>query len=126
MDVPLNNTLSKEERLYCRKDIDSLLAAGRFVSGGPIRFCYRTPNGAGMCRILVSVPKKNFKHAVKRNLLKRRIREAYRLQKHVLDDIEADILFVYTSKEILSSEEIRVLVGNFLTSLKERCTPHEA
>lgn len=115
-----SNTLSKEERLYCRKDITGLLAGGKFVSGGPIRFCYRTGTGAGFPRIMVSVPKKNFKRAVKRNLLKRRIREAYRLQKHILEGLETDILFIYSSKEVMSSEQIHSLVGNFLSSLAQK------
>ena len=54
-------------------------------------------------RMMVSVPKKCFKRAVKRNLLKRRIREAYRRNK---PSLPMDILFVYLPKEILSYEQI--------------------
>ena len=89
MEFRRPNTLSKEERLYCRKDISELLASGRFWGGFPIRMCARCGNGAGHSRIMVSVPKKLFRRAVKRNLLKRRLREAYRLQKGLLDGIDA-------------------------------------
>lgn len=120
MEALQHNTLSKQERLYCRKDISELLAGGKFVGNGPMRFCYRAGNGCGMSRIMVSVPKKLFKRAVKRNLLKRRIREAYRLQKSLLEGLEMDILFIYNTKEVLSSAEIHQLVGSFLSSLAER------
>lgn len=53
--------------------------------------------------IIVSVPKRNFKRAVKRNLLKRRIRESYRLNKGILtapQGCSINILFVYVAKDI--------------------------
>ena len=63
---------------------------------------------------MVSVPKKLFKRAVKRNLLKRRMREAYRLQKELLGTPGHDILFVYNSGEILPSAVIREEVASLL------------
>lgn len=113
----LHNTLSKEERLYCKKDIADLLAGGKFTGGIPMRFCSRNSTGAGHSRIMVSVPKKLFKRAVKRNLLKRRIRESYRLQKSLLNGQDTDILFIYNTKEILTSEQIYNLVGNYLRTI---------
>ena len=64
-----------------------------------------THAGAGVSRIVVSVPKRLFKRAVKRNLLKRRIREAYRHQKNLLS-APVDILFIYTAPEVLPYEVI--------------------
>ena len=59
------------------------------MSAFPIRVVYRLvepqPNAAQI-QMLVSVPKKHFKRAVKRNRVKRQIREAYRKHKHVLWD----------------------------------------
>lgn len=60
---------------------------------------------AGVSRIVVSVPKRLFKRAVKRNLLKRRIREAYRHQKGLIS-APVDILFIYTAPEVLPYEVI--------------------
>lgn len=64
-----------------------------------------SPAHADASRIVVSVPKRLFKRAVKRNLLKRRIREAYRRQKDLIS-APADILFIYTAQEVLPYEVI--------------------
>lgn len=75
---------------------------------------------------MVSVPKKMFKRAVKRNLLKRRIRESWRKQKHSLYAAGGtDILFIYPSKEILSYEEIYASVGNIIEKINAAQTKTE-
>ena len=73
----------------------------QFSSGNAIP----THADAPVSRIVVSVPKRLFKRAVKRNLLKRRIREAYRHQKDLIS-APADILFIYTAQEVLPYEVI--------------------
>ena len=65
---------------------------------------------------MVSVPKKHFKRAVRRNLLKRRMREVYRLNKELAGPAGCDILFVYNSPEVLSFADIR----DEMTSLMRR------
>ena len=65
-------------------------------------------------RILISVPKRFFKRAVKRNLLKRRIREAYRVQKVA----GVDILFQYASAELADFETIKADVAAILGRIK--------
>ena len=100
-------TLPKQERLCGKKGIDSLLARGKHGSNGPIRYIFATGNGEDFCRILISVPKKLFKRAVKRNLLKRRIRESWRRLKHEMSPATGtDILFIYSTKEVLTYQEI--------------------
>ena len=61
-----------------------------------------------------------FKRAVKRNLLKRRIRESYRKQKHNLT-VEGglDVLFTYSTKEILCYEEIYASIGKIIEKINE-------
>ena len=78
------NGLSREERLRGKNDVSRLIGQGRRGSCSCLHYCWLCPNGAETDRIVVSVPKKLFKRAVRRNLLKRRIREAYRLQKELL------------------------------------------
>ena len=107
MDGNAPNTLPKKERLCGKKGIEKLLARGRHGSVDSIRYRFLTDNGEETNRILISVPKKLFKRAVKRNLLKRRIRECWRKQKHALNiENGMDILFMYSTKEVLTYQEI--------------------
>ena len=118
MDTKAPNTLPKKERLCGKTSIGKLLAKGRHGNVPGLRFLYLTDTGNEDTRIMVSVPKKMFKRAVKRNLLKRRIRESWRRQKHNLAlNGGTDILFIYPSKEILSYEEIYSSVGNIIEKI---------
>ena len=118
MDGNAPNTLPKKERLCGKKGIERLLARGRHGNAGHIRYIYATGNGEDYNRILVSVPKKLFKRAVKRNLLKRRIRESWRRLKHELKTTDGmDILFIYSTKEILTYKEIYECMTNVITRL---------
>lgn len=79
----------KEEHLCSRKDIDRLFNGGgsRSMAAFPLRLVYMgdSPGAAPQpARILISVPKRCFKRAVKRNRVKRQIREAYRMNRHLL------------------------------------------
>ena len=114
----IRHTLPKKERLCGKKGIERLLARGRHGNAGHIRYIYATGNGEDCNRILVSVPKKLFKRAVKRNLLKRRIRESWRRLKHELKTTDGmDILFIYSTKEILTYKEIYECMTNVITRL---------
>ena len=118
MDGNNPNTLPKSERLHGKKCIERLLAEGKYGSMGPLRYRYLTGNGEDKCRILVSVPKKFFKRAVKRNLLKRRIRESWRHLKHQMpNDRGTDILFMYATKEILTYQEIYSHIERIISRL---------
>lgn len=77
------HSFNKEERLCSIKLIDKLFHDGSSFLLYPFRIVWLDDNSesGNTVRVLISVPKKRFKKAVDRNLIKRRIREIYRLQK---------------------------------------------
>lgn len=77
-------TLPKAERLAGRSDIGRLFTRGEAFLVYPIKCTYRWTGEGGGVRMMVLVPKRNHKRAVARNVLKRRMREAYRLHKELL------------------------------------------
>ena len=120
METAQTNTLPKEERLCGKTGISHLLAKGKHGNVPNMRYLCLKDNGKEFNRIMVSVPKKLFKRAVKRNLLKRRIRESYRKQKHDLNlKSGVDLLFMYSTKEVLSYEEIYKTVGQIIRKINE-------
>ena len=110
-------TLSKSERLCGKKAIAGLMEHGKGGSTGCLR--YKFLPGTDVSRILVSVPKRFFKRAVKRNLLKRRIRESYRLQKDLLP-VPVDIAFLYQAREVLSYDDIYAAMTAALAAVSSK------
>jgi ribonuclease P protein component len=100
-------TFRKEERLSKRKQIQELFAKGSSFYLYPFKLILLPAPKSALHQILISVPARNFKRAVDRNLLKRRIREAYRLQKGILPEQKMFVGFIYTAKEILSFQDIK-------------------
>lgn len=119
MDNPVRHTFHKKERICGKTGISKLLAGGKHGNIPGFRYCYMTDNGLDFNRIMVSVPKKLFKRAVKRNLLKRRIRESWRLQKQNVNATGIDILFTYSTKEILDFTEIQSAVGKIIEKVNK-------
>ena len=118
MNIP-PATLSKKERLSGKSNISNLLSRGKWGSCSGVRYCYLTGTGEPVNRLVVSVPKKFFKRAVKRNLLKRRIRESFRTQKEVIPSCGGtDLLIQYNTSDILAYSYIHALIGQILKQLK--------
>lgn len=130
MGNDFRKTLKKKERLSVGTDLSRLFASGRYGFTDGFRYCYRIGNELPFNRIVVSVPKKCFRRAVKRNLLKRRIREAYRLNKNLLpvnaEKGGTDILFIYSSKDILDFNAVVLSVRNILESLAAKVVAMDA
>ena len=130
MDNDFRKTLKKKERLSVGTDLSRLFASGRYGITDGFRYCYRIGNELPFNRIVVSVPKKCFRRAVKRNLLKRRIREAYRLNKNLLpvnaEKGGTDIIFIYRTKDILDFGTIVLSVRNILENLAAKVAAMDA
>ena len=111
-------TFCAQERVKGKKRIDALFSQGRSFISYPFRVSYHLfPYSAEVsASILVSIPKKRFKKAVDRNRLKRLTREAYRLNKKLLqvdllpDDYCIDIGFIYVNNEPISFDEVQQAV----------------
>jgi ribonuclease P protein component len=75
-------TFTKEERLCNKRLLDQLFHSGSSFLLYPFRLVWLQQETQEFpVQVVINVPKRNFKHATDRNLLKRRIREAYRLNK---------------------------------------------
>ena len=121
MDSVAPHTLPKEERLCSRKALEELFAGGhQSLSAYPIRAVFM-PNGLGVVRVMVSVSKRYFKRAVKRNRIKRQLREAYRQQKDLLQplDVGLDIAFLWTCDELMPTEKVFQRMHNILQRIHE-------
>lgn len=115
------NTLPKEERLHGKTKITKLISSGKWGSTEHLKFCWMKGAEDAPSRIMVSVSKKFFKRAVKRNLLKRRLREAYRTQKDLLPEQGSiNILFSYSCKEVQDYAIIKSEVAEILTKLSKK------
>lgn len=108
----------KEERLNSKKSIEELFKKGSSFYLSPFRIKYLDHSGDGH-QVLIAVPKKLHKKAVTRNLLKRRIKEAYRLNKSIIADLELNfnLALLYQSKEILTFQEIEKKLVTLLSRL---------
>jgi len=103
------NSFSKSEHLCGEKRITRLYSEGDAFIAYPLRvvFLIEPKNDIESSSVLVGVPKKRFKRAVKRNRLKRIMREAYRLNKQLiiekLDEkhLQIHIAFNYVSDEVM-------------------------
>lgn len=129
------NTLCKEERLHGRDAVEKLFkdAGSRSMVAFPVRVVYvLAPPQANTCvntRMLVSVPKRQFKRAVKRNRVKRQVREAYRKHKHGL--IEAvsrigeqhlSLAFVWLDSKLYDTSVVEKKVEKLLLRIEEKLT----
>ena len=115
----MDHSLPKQERICGKSSVSRLLAEGRYGYAGAIKYCWLHPNGEPFARIMVSVSKRLFKRAVKRNLLKRRLREAYRVRKELLP-AGTDVMLIYNTKEILDQEQVGTMVEKALRDIAAR------
>lgn len=128
-------SLPQAERINSKKQIDRLFRGGgsKAMTASPLRVVYmaegRSEDKRGpLAQMMVSVPKRYFKRAVKRNHVKRLVREAYRHNKQVLiDTLEAgeqrktlSLCFIWTDGNLRSYEEVERKIANLLQRIAEK------
>ena len=137
-------SLPQSERINSKKQIDRLFRGGgsKAMTASPLRMVYMADSRQTdsqpsdghqpMAQMMVSVPKRYFKRAVKRNYVKRQVREAYRLNKHTLvnhltqkADKTVSLCFIWTSDRLLPTAEVMKRMANLLTRLVEKLSAND-
>lgn len=123
-----NESFPKSEHLCSRKIITKLFAGGnsRSMSAFPLRMVYmplpEKEDGNTASQMLVSVPKRCFKRAVKRNRVKRQVREAYRKNKVIIDGRCLAIAFIWLDNKLYPSSVVTERMVNLLQRVAEKTT----
>ena len=131
-------TFNKSQHLCGETTISQLFREGKAFLVFPLRVVYRVmPRNVGThgscasdkrpaVRVLTSVPKKQFKHAVDRNRFKRLIRESYRLQQLELNEaldakgLVMDLAFTAVHNQIPKFDFLKARMAKILQTLKEQ------
>ena len=121
------NTFKRSEKLKSSRIIGELFKSGDIITVVPLKLFWKLDNNNQTIptRMAVTVPAKNFKRAVDRNLIKRRIREAYRLNKYNLIDSLSDkklsliFVFLYLPKTICPYQQISEAVIKVLKIISD-------
>lgn len=125
--------LRKEERLTGKKQLEALFRVGRSFTAYPLRFVWTIAPREGHFPVKVAfgVSRKRWRRAVDRNLLKRRMREAYRHQKEHLyqvpisSELQVQMLCLYIASETNTSEYISVGMRKGLTRIAKQISQDE-
>ena len=141
-DKPIRNTLRKAEKLRHKTLVDGVFAQGKSLYDFPLRVSYRVlsddeldgsfitgrPPHLGPVQMLITVPKKKRRHAVDRVLMRRRIREAYRLSRHALKETvdsnpaigTLSLAFIYIHNENCDYALVERKMKRILTKIADR------
>jgi ribonuclease P protein component len=120
----MDNKLPKSEKLYSFGAIRRLFTEGRGGFVYPLRYMVYAEHAVGdkmSAEILFSTPKKFLKRANKRNKVRRRMREAYRLNKQILlsssEPRMMQVALIYSSKEVIDYKTIENATKRILETL---------
>lgn len=122
--MPDDRSLPRSERLRSLGAVRRLFECGESGFIFPFRYVwYAEPDTEPSVEVLFTVPKKFHKRANRRNLLRRRTKEAYRLQKLIVRNgaaVNLDLALIYSSKEVLPYKVISNAVRKILEHVAER------
>lgn len=110
----------KSEKLKSSKTIESLFADGKSYSKYPVKVFFLPKENIGTNLAAFAVPKRNFKLAVDRNRVKRQLREAYRLNKNIIEAVNGKkfvMLFLYLGKTKPQYAELEKAMEKLLKKL---------
>ncbi len=115
------HTLPKSEHLCSNKEMNDLFDNGTSFIKYPLRIVFApSANTQRPTQILISVPKKRFKHAVDRNRIKRLVREAYRLNKQLLcTPTPLNIAFIYIDNKMPTFSSIQKVIVAALNKINQ-------
>jgi len=130
------NRLYKFEKLCSRTAINGVFAQGSSFIAYPLRVVYEIEPSAESpnAQFLITIPKKKIRTAVGRVLLRRRVRESYRLNRILLrpflGDYSINIVFIYLSEKELDyasiDEKMKVALTRLANELeKKKAISHE-
>lgn len=127
METKPNFTYGRAEKLKSKKLFEKLFDEGKSVSNYPLRLIYAKAEFKENVRFKtgVTVSKRNFKSAVKRNRIKRQLREAYRLNKSIVFNNSKGnyaLLILYLGKEMPDSKEVHLKMITLLEKFKKKAT----
>lgn len=113
----MSANLHKTERICSFRLIDQIFNGGtsHSVAAYPLRLIFLPVEDGN--KILISVPKRHFKHAVDRNHIKRQIREAYRHHKDIVGESNMAMVFIWMNNMHLPSSEVETKVVTLLQKM---------
>lgn len=134
----MDQSFTKSERICSKTLIGELFAgaASRSLAAFPVRAVYTLTeriDGDPEAMVLISVPKKCFKRAVKRNRVKRQVREAWRKNRSIItSSIEASddfknkkllIAFIWLDDKLRPTPVVESKITNLLHRISEKLKP---
>jgi len=119
------NTFRKPEKICNQNQIDALFKDGKSLKAGLFRLIFTETEliKKPVVQVLIAVPKKKLRRAVDRNRMKRLIREAYRMNKHKINELYArlgkhcDLAFVFNGTQCITMAETDSAINELLDRL---------